>query len=365
MLARVLYRRYDDFPPQIAIEILNEGTYYVDIWLCACLIVRLGRIGIAAQMVGLAQGAFDKAVPYTYQRHQFGQPVGTFQGMAFSIAQAAIDLEAARLMTYNAARRRDEGKSFTKEAAMAKYLASVVAQKVSGQAIEWAGGIGFTRETGIEKFWRDSKIVGYKHNPFIWAATKTWIGCNLRGNIKHPATDNRQIHSEGIFLMVLIRLVLYVRVLMYDRLGSLVLTILHILPIQLQNLLPYGRAGEKHHRRNRRYHCAEHIVKKVVILTNCTTNLPNSLECPKKALVPFLLANLYLRLEISSVFGRMELGEFGKTFMTSNGCVANVATAPAVAAEKLCTTAVFTPELGGIKRSARNINSRRTGQTEV
>jgi alkylation response protein AidB-like acyl-CoA dehydrogenase len=111
-------------------------------------------------MVGLAQGAFDKAVPYTYQRQQFGQPVGTFQGMAFSIAQAAIDLEAARLMTYNAARRRDEGKSFTKEAAMAKYLASVVAQKVSGQAIEWAGGVGFTRETGIEKFWRDSKIVG-------------------------------------------------------------------------------------------------------------------------------------------------------------------------------------------------------------
>ena len=79
--------------------------------------------------------------------------------MAFSIAQAAVDLEAARLMTYNAARRRDEGKPFTKEAAMAKYFASIVAQKVSGQAIEWAGGIGFTRETGIEKFWRDSKIV--------------------------------------------------------------------------------------------------------------------------------------------------------------------------------------------------------------
>lgn len=79
--------------------------------------------------------------------------------MAFSIAQAAIDLEAARLLTYNAARRRDEGKPFTKEAAMAKYFASVVAQKISGQAIEWAGGIGFTRETGIEKFWRDSKIV--------------------------------------------------------------------------------------------------------------------------------------------------------------------------------------------------------------
>jgi len=133
--------------------------YYLNAPFHTCLVARSGRIGIAAQMVGLAQGAFNKAVPYTYQRHQFGQPVGTFQGMAFSIAQAAIDLEAARLMTYNAARRRDEGKPFTKEAAMAKYLASVVAQKVSGQAIEWAGGIGFTRETGIEKFWRDSKIV--------------------------------------------------------------------------------------------------------------------------------------------------------------------------------------------------------------
>ncbi|KIK80900.1 hypothetical protein PAXRUDRAFT_833237 [Paxillus rubicundulus Ve08.2h10] len=126
---------------KVAIEILNEG-----------------RIGIAAQMLGLAQGAFDKAVPYTYQRTQFGQPVGTFQGMAFQIAQAAVEIESIRLLTYNAARRKEEGKSFTKEAAMAKYWASVIAQRVSGQAIEWAGGVGFTRETGIEKFWRDSKI---------------------------------------------------------------------------------------------------------------------------------------------------------------------------------------------------------------
>ncbi|KAJ7645959.1 acyl-CoA oxidase [Mycena polygramma] len=126
---------------KIAIEILNEG-----------------RIGIAAQMLGLAQGAFNKAVPYTYSRSQFGQPVGTFQGMAFQIAQAAIEIESARLLTYNAARRKEEGKTFTKEAAMAKYWSSVVAQRVSGQAIEWAGGVGFTRETGIEKYWRDSKI---------------------------------------------------------------------------------------------------------------------------------------------------------------------------------------------------------------
>lgn len=127
---------------QIAIESLNEG-----------------RIGIAAQMLGLAQGAFDKAVPYTYQRHQFGQPVGTFQGMSFQFAQAAVEIEAARLLTYNAARLKEEGHPFAKEAAMAKYWTSVVAQKVSGSAIEWAGGVGFTRETGIEKFWRDSKIV--------------------------------------------------------------------------------------------------------------------------------------------------------------------------------------------------------------
>ncbi|RDB15421.1 Short/branched chain specific acyl-CoA dehydrogenase, mitochondrial [Hypsizygus marmoreus] len=126
---------------KIAIEILNEG-----------------RIGIAAQMLGLAQGAFDKAVPYTYQRKQFGQAIGTFQGVSFQIAQAAIDIESARLLTYNAARRKEEGKEFAKEAAMAKYWASVVAQRVSGGAIEWAGGVGFTRETGIEKYWRDSKI---------------------------------------------------------------------------------------------------------------------------------------------------------------------------------------------------------------
>ncbi|KAL5488386.1 hypothetical protein ACEPAI_6494 [Sanghuangporus weigelae] len=126
---------------KIAIECLNEG-----------------RIGIAAQMIGLAQGVFNKAVPYTYERKQFGQSVGTFQGMAFQIAQAATDITAARLLTYNAARRKEEGKSFTKEAAMAKLVASQVAQRVSGQAIEWAGGVGFTRETGIEKYWRDSKI---------------------------------------------------------------------------------------------------------------------------------------------------------------------------------------------------------------
>ncbi|GAA5822095.1 hypothetical protein JCM11251_004856 [Rhodosporidiobolus azoricus] len=124
-----------------AIEILNEG-----------------RVGIAAQMVGLAQGAFDKAVPYTFERKQFGQPVGKFQGMQFQFAEVATEIEAARLLTYNAARLKEQGHQFTKAAAMAKWYSSVVAQKAAGSAIEWAGGLGFTRETGIEKYWRDSKI---------------------------------------------------------------------------------------------------------------------------------------------------------------------------------------------------------------
>lgn len=154
-------------------------------------------------MLGLAQGAFDKAVPYTYERKQFGQPVGTFQGMAFQIAQAAIDLESARLLTYNAARRKEEGHSFTKEAAMAKYWASVVAQRVSGQAIEWAGGVGFTRETGIEKFWRDSKIVSpiCRQQGQILIDDLPRSGRYLRRDIQHPTTDYRQVHSEGILIV--------------------------------------------------------------------------------------------------------------------------------------------------------------------
>ncbi|EGG04035.1 uncharacterized protein MELLADRAFT_49293 [Melampsora larici-populina 98AG31] len=124
-----------------AIEILNEG-----------------RIGIAAQMIGLAQGAFDKSVSYTYQREQFGRPIGEFQGMQFQFADIQTEIEAARLLTYNAARLKEESKPFTEMAAMAKLFSSEVAQRASGSAIEWCGGVGFTRETGIEKYWRDSKI---------------------------------------------------------------------------------------------------------------------------------------------------------------------------------------------------------------
>lgn len=126
---------------KIAIDVLNEG-----------------RIGIAAQMIGLASGAFAKSVNYAYQRKQFGKPIGDFQGMGFQFAQVHTEIEAARLLTYNAARLKEAGKPFTKEAAMAKLYASQVAQKASGFAVEWAGGVGFTREVGLEKFWRDSMI---------------------------------------------------------------------------------------------------------------------------------------------------------------------------------------------------------------
>ncbi|KAI8352859.1 acyl-CoA dehydrogenase/oxidase [Choanephora cucurbitarum] len=124
-----------------AIEILNEG-----------------RIGIAAQMVGTAQGAFDIALPYLFQRKQFNQYIGDFQSMQHQYAEIAIEIEAARLLTYNAARMKEEGRSFVKEAAMAKYYASQVAERAASKAIEWCGGVGFTRELGVEKFYRDAKI---------------------------------------------------------------------------------------------------------------------------------------------------------------------------------------------------------------
>lgn len=126
---------------KIAIEILNEG-----------------RIGIAAQMLGIAQGAFDNAMPYLFQRKQFNSLIGDFQGMQHQYAQIAVDIEAARLLTYNAARLKEEGKPFVKEAAMAKLYASQVAEKSSSKAVEWMGGVGFTRDVPVEKFYRDCKI---------------------------------------------------------------------------------------------------------------------------------------------------------------------------------------------------------------
>lgn len=127
---------------KIAIGILNEG-----------------RIGIAAQMTGLAMGAMDKALNYCFNdRKQFGQYIGDFQGMQHQFGMAAVEVEAARLLTYNASRLKEANQPFVKEAAMAKLYASQVAQRTAGKAIEWMGGVGFTRELGIEKYWRDSMI---------------------------------------------------------------------------------------------------------------------------------------------------------------------------------------------------------------
>jgi alkylation response protein AidB-like acyl-CoA dehydrogenase len=126
---------------KVAIETLNEG-----------------RIGIGAQMVGLAQGVFDYGLHYTKEREQFGKPISSFQGLQFQLAQAATELEAARLMVYNAARLKEAGKNFTKESAMAKLYSSQLAQKIASLMVEVLGGYGFTREYPVEKFYRDSKI---------------------------------------------------------------------------------------------------------------------------------------------------------------------------------------------------------------
>jgi alkylation response protein AidB-like acyl-CoA dehydrogenase len=124
-----------------AIETLNEG-----------------RIGIGAQMIGIGQGALDATVKYVQEREQFGKRIGDFQGVQFQIGQMATELEAARLLVYNAARLKDAGQPFLQEAAMAKLFSSQVAQRIASTAIDLFGGYGFTREYPVEKFYRDSKI---------------------------------------------------------------------------------------------------------------------------------------------------------------------------------------------------------------
>jgi butyryl-CoA dehydrogenase/short/branched chain acyl-CoA dehydrogenase len=126
---------------KVAIETLNEG-----------------RIGIAAQMLGLAQGAWDCAAKYAKERKQFGQAVANFQAVSFDLAQMATEITALRLMVYNAARMKDAGVSFLKEAAMAKLYAPQVAERVASKAVEVFGGYGFTKDYPVEKFFRDSKI---------------------------------------------------------------------------------------------------------------------------------------------------------------------------------------------------------------
>ncbi len=126
---------------KIAIETLNEG-----------------RIAIGAQMVGLARGALGHAVSYAKERKQFGKPIGEFQGVQFELAKMAVDVEAARLLVYNAARLKDAGRPFTAEAAMAKYFASEIAENAASKAIEVHGGVGFTKDYPVEKLYRDVKI---------------------------------------------------------------------------------------------------------------------------------------------------------------------------------------------------------------
>jgi short-chain 2-methylacyl-CoA dehydrogenase len=116
-----------------------------------------GRIGIGAQMVGLAQGAFDATIPYLLERKQFGKEIYNFQGLQYQVAEMATLIEAARLMVYNAARLQEAGLPFLKEAAMCKYFSSEVAQKVTVKCIDWMGGVGFTKDFPQEKFYRDCK----------------------------------------------------------------------------------------------------------------------------------------------------------------------------------------------------------------
>jgi butyryl-CoA dehydrogenase/short/branched chain acyl-CoA dehydrogenase len=126
---------------KIAIEVLNEG-----------------RIGIGAQMLGLAQGAWNHAARYAQQRKQFGKAIAEFQAVQFSLAEMATEIEAARLMVYNAARRKDAGLPFVTEAAMTKYFVSQVAERVASQCVEIFGGNGYVRDYPAEKYFRDAKI---------------------------------------------------------------------------------------------------------------------------------------------------------------------------------------------------------------
>lgn len=126
---------------KIAIETLNEG-----------------RIGIGAQMLGLARAALHHALAYVKERRQFGQPLAAFQAVQFDLARMATDLETARLLVYNAARLKEAGKPFLKEAAMAKFWSSEIAETVASRAIELFGGVGFTKDYPVEKLYRDAKI---------------------------------------------------------------------------------------------------------------------------------------------------------------------------------------------------------------
>jgi alkylation response protein AidB-like acyl-CoA dehydrogenase len=124
----------------------------------AILTLNEGRIGIGAQMLGLAEGALEHTLSYTRERKQFGKAILDFQGVEFQVARAAMEIEAAKLLVYNAARLKDAGADFVKEAAMAKLFASEVAERTASLAIDLFGGVGFTKEFPVEKLYRDAKI---------------------------------------------------------------------------------------------------------------------------------------------------------------------------------------------------------------
>lgn len=126
---------------KVSIETLNEG-----------------RIGIGAQMIGVATGALESALAYTAEREQFGKSINEFQGVQFQLAEMATELEAARLMVYNTARMKDARQNFVKEAAMAKLYSSRAAERITSKAIELYGGYGYVKDYPVEKYWRDSKI---------------------------------------------------------------------------------------------------------------------------------------------------------------------------------------------------------------
>jgi alkylation response protein AidB-like acyl-CoA dehydrogenase len=126
---------------KVSIETLNEG-----------------RIGIGAQMIGVCRGAMDAAIGYAKERKQFGKPITSFQAVQFQLAELAAEIEAARLMTYNAARLHDAGKPYLNEAAMCKWFTSQVAERVTGRCLEVFGGVGYTKDYPAEKYYRDAKI---------------------------------------------------------------------------------------------------------------------------------------------------------------------------------------------------------------
>ena len=145
---------FDDCEIPASALLGQEGQGYK----IAIVVLNEGRIGIGAQLVGLAQGAWNHAARYAQQRKQFGKPIIDFQAVQFTLAELATEIEAARLMVYNAARRKDAGLPFVTEAAMTKYFTSQVAERVASQCVEIFGGNGFVRDYPAEKFFRDAKI---------------------------------------------------------------------------------------------------------------------------------------------------------------------------------------------------------------